>query len=137
VDSGCNRSDPADSLKTSRPGVSGHKISEKSHENIAQDCAQVAPASSLGWPILDASRSCLALSQWALGGRLFAQQHSQHDRRRIFCKAPQRFASRWPLRLLRDVVIRPALVIVAHNAIPIRDPIEQCISQFDFASRQP
>lgn len=73
----------------------------------------------------------------AYGGRLFAQQHSQHYRRRIFRKATQRFASRRPLRLLRGVVIRPRLMIVAHDAIPVRNPVELCISRFDLASRQP
>jgi hypothetical protein len=112
VDFGCNRSDPVDSLEASWPGLRPQNL-----RRIA--CKRRLELSS------------------AYGGRLFAQQHSQHDRRRIFRKAAQRFASRWPLRLLRGVVIRPKLMIVAHDAILVRVPMELCISRFDLASRQP
>lgn len=94
-------------------GVSGRKISAGSLAKVAHDYAKVAPAIVARPAILDASRS--RLDGIAYGGRLFAQQHSQHERRRIFRKATQRFASRRPLRWLRVVVIRPALLIIAHD----------------------
>jgi hypothetical protein len=83
------------------------------------------------------SRLPSSLNKEACGGRPFAQQQSQHDRRRIFRKATQRFASRRPLRLLSAVVARPRLTIVAHDPIPILDSVELCISRFDLASRRP
>lgn len=55
-------------------------------------------------------------AQLACRGCLFAQQQSQHQRRGIFRKATQCFASRCPFRLLGSVVRRLTLKIVVHHA---------------------